>query len=240
MTEAAGALDNGAARLRRVTGILLLLTALTMILALVLSDPAIEEHHVGKVFMQQVERAADRAPAIYVFQVVDVARGFLTAAVGVGLCLILRAQAPGLSLVGLVMFTMSGVFAAGTAFIGAGTTKAAQLYVGGHLEGIGAGSSDLLAMIQVFTILHFGFFLTTFAALGLGIAAFSRSLAWWKAGPRWLSRLGLTSGALLCLSWLTFIKELLFIPFFIGGVLSLIWLIATGIRLTRPARMTSV
>jgi hypothetical protein len=235
MTELAESLDDGAIKLRRVTGILLLFAALTTTLAAVLSDPAIEEHHVGKLFIQQVERAADRAPTIYVFQVVDVVRGFLTAAAGVGLWLILRVQAPGFSLAGLVMFAMSGVFAAGTAFIGAATTNAAQLYVGGHLEGIGAGSSDLLAMIQVFTILHFGFFLTAFAALGLGIAAFSRSLAWSNAAPRWVSRLGLASGALLCTSWLTFINELLFLPFFVGGLLLLVWLITTGIRLTRSA-----
>jgi uncharacterized protein DUF4386 len=236
MTEAAVALDDGATKVRRVTGLLLLLTALTMMLAVVLSDPAIEEHHVGKLFIQQVERAADRVPAIYVFQVVDVVRGFLTAAVGVGLYLMLRGgRTPSLGLAGLVMFAMSGVFAAGTAFVGAGTTNAAQLYVGGHLEGIGAGSTDLLAMIQVFTVLHFGFFLTAFAALGIGIAVFSRSLAWSQAVPRWLAWLGLTSGTLLCSSWLTFINELLFIPFFIGGVLSLVWLITIGIRLAKPA-----
>jgi hypothetical protein len=233
MTDPAPALDQSTARLRRVTGSLLLLTALTMTLAAVLSDPAIEEHHVASRFVEQVERSAARAPGIYVFQVVDVARGFLTAAAGVGLCLMLRAAAPGLGILGLVMFAMSGVFAAGTAFVGAATTKAAQLYGGGHLEGLGDGGKDLLAMIQVFTILHFGFFLAAFAALGIGIAAFSRGLAWSKAAPRWLIRLGLTSGVLLCVSWLTFINEILFIPFFIGGLLSLVWLVVNGIRLMR-------
>lgn len=104
-----------------------------------------------------------------------------------------------------------------------------------HSEGTGAGSSDLIAMIQLFTILHFGFFLTTFVVLGLGIAAFSRSLAWSKSAPRWVGRLGLASGALLCTSWLTFINDLLFLPFFISGLLSLVWLITTDIRLTRRA-----
>lgn len=84
MTELAVNVEDGAVRLRRVTGILLL-AAITMTLATVLSGPAIEEHHVGRLFIQQVERAADRAPAVYVFQVADVARGFLTAAAGVGL-----------------------------------------------------------------------------------------------------------------------------------------------------------
>jgi hypothetical protein len=235
MTEVAVTRDEGASRLRRLTGILLLLTALTMLLALVLSDPAIEEHHVVEQFIDQVEKAADRAPAIYVFQVVDVVRGFLTAASGVGLFLMLRGRDLGLGRAGLVMFAMSGVFAAGEAFIGAGTTNAAQLYSGGHLEGVGAGSDDLLAVIQVFSVLHFGFFLTAFAALGLGVAAFSRSLARANVIPRWLGRLGLVSGVLLCTSWMTFMKEILFLPFFFGGVLSLVWLIATGIRIQRPA-----
>lgn len=233
MTGSIAAVDDGARRLRRVTGILMLLTALSLIVALSLSDPAIEEHHVSRAFMEQVERTADRAPAIYVFQVVEVARGFLVAATGVGLYLMLRSSAPGLSLAGLVMFGMSGVFGAGTAFIGAGTATAAQLYAGGHLEGIGAGSTDLLAVIQVFTILHFAFFLAAFAGLGLGIATFSRSLTSSKAAPRWLIRLGLISGVLLCLSWLTFINEFLFIPFFIGVILSLVWSITMGIRLTK-------
>jgi hypothetical protein len=235
MTEAAAAIDEGSSRLRRTAGILLLLTALTMTLALVLSDPAIEEHHLAKVFTQQVEKAADRAPAIYVFQVVDVVRGLLTAGVGIALYLLLRGPAQGLALAGLVMFAIAGVFAAGEAFIGAATTNAAQLYVGGHLQGIGAGSSDLLAMIQVFTVLHFAFFLTTFAALGVGMAAFSRSYGPSHVVPRWLATLGLVSGALLCTSWLTFIHELLFLPFFFGGLLSLVWLIALGVRLTRTA-----
>jgi hypothetical protein len=218
---------------RRATGVLLLLTAVSLLITLSLSDPAIEEHHVSKKFIEQVERSADRAPGIYAFQVVEVARGFLTASLGVALHLTLRGAAPGLGLGGLVMFGMAGVFTAGTAFIGAGTTTAAQLYSGGHLEGTGAGSTDLLAVIQVFTVLHFAFFLAAFAGLGLGIAAFSRTLKAADAAPRWLVGLGLVSGVLLCLSWLTFIKEILFLPFFLGIVLSLVWLITMGVRLIR-------
>lgn len=241
MTASAVDVEHGAVRVRRATGILLLFTAIAIILAAVLSDPAIEEHHVARSFVQQVERAAERAPMIYVFQVVDVARGLLTAAAGVGLFMILRRQAPGLSLAGLVMFTMSGVFAAGTAFIGAATTSAAQLYVGGHLEGTGAGSSDVLALIQVLSVLHFGFFLTAFAALGVGVAAFSRSLASTARPSRWVTRLGVVSGVLVCTSWLTLINEILFLPFFFGGVLSVIWLATVGVRLTGrgPTRLVA-
>jgi hypothetical protein len=235
MAVSAAALDDPARRLRRRTGWLMLLTALSLLLTVSLSDPAIEEHHVRRLFIEQVEKAADRAPGIYVFQVIEVARGFLMAALGVSLFVLLRGAAPALSLTGLVMFAMSGLFAAGAAFVGAGTTTAAQLYRGGHLEGTGAGSVDLLATIEVLSVLHFGFFLAAFAGLGLGIAAFSRSLQSSSERRRWLIGLGLVSGALLCLGSLTFINEFLFIPFFIGGILSIAWLVAMGIRLARAA-----
>ena len=81
--------------------------------------------------------------------------------------------------------------------------------------------------------MHFAFFLAAFAGLGLGVAAFSRSLSLSGDAPRWVAWLGFASGALLCLSWLTFIKEILFLPFFFGIVLGSVWLVAVGIRLVR-------
>lgn len=225
--------EDSGARLRRTTGILLIVTAVAIAVGVTLSDPAIEEHHIGTRFIEQVEKVADRSPAIYAFQIAEVARGLLMAAVGVCVFLMLRRGTPGLGLTAMMTFSISGVFAVGTAVVGAGLTSAAQLYSGGHLSGIGAGSADVLAVVQVFTILHFGFFLAMFAALGIAIAVTARSLAWLSAVPRWQSRLGLTAGVLLCTSWLTTIHELLFLPFFFGGLLALVWLVVTGIRLTR-------
>jgi hypothetical protein len=223
-------------RLRRVTGLALVVLAVLIPVAMSLSDPAVEDHDDRRMFVQQVENAADRVPVIYVFQVIDVARGLLTAAAGVGLYMLLRRRTIGLGLVGLVMALMSGVFAAATAFVGAGMTTAAQDYVAGRLDGIGTGSLELLEMIRVLAIVHFASFMTALSALGLGILAFSRALAWSTATiPKWLGRAGLVAGTLLCLPWLTFINELLFIPFFVGIVAGMIWLFIAGIKLLRTA-----
>jgi hypothetical protein len=55
--------------------------------------------------------------------------------------------------------------------------RAADDYLGGGLAGIGSGSEDALELIRVLAVLHFGYFLTAFAALGIGTAAFAVGLA---------------------------------------------------------------
>jgi hypothetical protein len=95
----------------------------------------------------------------------------------------------------------------------------------------------VLELIRVLGVLHFGYFLTAFAALGLGAAAFAYALAW-PAGvaPRWLGWLGLVAGGLLVLTPLAVTAEILFLPFFLGSILTIVWLLAAGLWLVlRPA-----
>jgi Domain of unknown function (DUF4386) len=90
----------------------------------------------------------------------------------------------------------------------------------------------VLELIRVLGELHFGYFLTALAALGLGAACFAYALAW-PAGvaPRWLGWLGLLAGGLLLLTPVAVTADVLFLPFFFGAILTLVWLLATGLWL---------
>jgi hypothetical protein len=222
--------------LQRLIGITLLLTALAVVLGAILGDPTVESHDDREKFVDQVEDAADRIPVIYAFQVVEVASGFLTIAAGLGLYLLLRERARLPALAGLLLFVVSCVFAAGRAFVGAAMVRAADDYTGGGLAGIGSGSEDVLELIRVLAVVHFGYFLTAFAALGIGAAAFAYGLAWSTGlAPRWLGWLGLAAGGLLVLTPLAVTVDVLFLPFFFGTILTIVWLVAAGVwLLLRP------
>jgi hypothetical protein len=225
-------------RLHRLTGVALLLTAVAVVLGALLGDPTIESHDDKEKFVEQVKDAADRIPVIYAFQVVEVVSGFLTVAAGVGLYLLLRDRARATALAGLLLFVVSCGFEAGRAFVGAGMIRAADDYTGGGLAGIGSGSGDVLELIRVLAVLHFGYFLTAFAALGIGAAAFAYSLAWsTDIAPRWLGWLGLVAGGLLLLTPLAVTVDVLFLRFFFGAILTVLWLLAAGLWLSlRPPR----
>jgi uncharacterized protein DUF4386 len=220
-------------RAHRLTGVGLLLTGLSVLLGALLGDPTIESHDDRAKFVEQVENAADRIPVVYAFQAVEVVSGFLTLGAGVGLYLLLRERARVAALAGLLLFTVSCVLEVGRAFVGAGMIRAADDYTGGGLAGIGAGSDELLEFIRVLAVLHFGYFLTAFAALGLGAAAFAYGLAWSTAiVSRWLGWLGLVAGVLLLFTPLAVTTDVLFLPFFVGAILAVVWLFAAGIALS--------
>jgi hypothetical protein len=225
-------------RLQRLTGVALVLTALAVVLGALFGDPTIESHDDREKFVEQVENAADRIPVVYAFQVVEVVSGFLTLAAGLGLYLLLRELARVPALAGLLLFAVSCVFETGRAFVGAGMIRAADDYTGGGLAGIGGGSEDVLALIRVLAVLHFGYFLAAFASLGMGAAAFAYGLAWsTRMTPRWLGWLGLVTGVLLLLTPLAVTTDILFLPFFLGALLTLLWLLAAGLSLSlRPSR----
>jgi hypothetical protein len=220
-------------RLQRLTGVALVTTALSVVLGAVLGDPTVESHDDREKFVEQVENAADRIPVIYVFQAVEVVSGFLTLAAGLGLYLLLRERTRVAALSGLLLFVVSCIFEAGRAFVGAGMIRAADDYGGGGLAEIGTGSSDVLELIRVLAVLHFGYFLSAFAALGLGAAAFAYGLAWPTAVlSRWLGWLGLIAGALLLLTPFAVTIDILFFPFFVGAILTVVWLLAAGLTLS--------
>jgi hypothetical protein len=225
-------------RLERLTGITLVLTSVAVVLGALLGDPLVESRDDREKFVEQVGNAADRIPVIYAFQVVEVVSGFLSIAAGLGLYLMLRERARGMALAGLLLFVVSCVFEAGRAFVGAGMVRAADDYGGGGLAGIGSGSEDVLELIRVLAVLHFGYFLTAFAALGLGAGAFAYGLAWsTRVAPRWLGWLGLLAGGLLVLTPLAVTADVLFLPFFFGTILTIVWLLVTGFWLAlRPPR----
>lgn len=219
-------------RLHRLTGVTLLITALVVALGHILGDPTIESHDNRAKFVEEVERAADRIPVIYAFQVVEVVIAFLAVAAGVGLYLLLHERAPGAGLAGLVLFVLSGVFHAGTGIVGAGMVRAADDYAGGGLAGIGRGSEQVLELIRVLAVVHFANFLSAFATLGIGAGVFAYGLAWsTDLAPRWLGWLGLVAAGLLVLTPLAVTAELLFLPFFLGAILTLVWLLAAGVWL---------
>ena len=120
--------------------------------------------------------------------------------------------------------------------------RAADDYVGGGLVGLGTGSDHVLELIRVLAVLHFGQFLTAFATLGMGFAAFAYALAWTtRAAPRWLGWLGLLAGGLLLLTPLAVTADVLFLPFFVGTILTIVWLIAAGLWLAlRPPGATGL
>ena len=225
-------------RLRRLTGVALLLTGLAVTLGAILGDPTIESHDDREKFVEQVGNAADRIPIIYAFQVAEVVSGLLTLAAGVALYLLLRERTRVTALAGLLLFAVACVLETGRAFVGAGMVRAADDYTGGGLAGIGSGSADVLELIRVLAVLHFGYFLTAFAALGLGAAAFAYGLAWSTGiAPQWLGWLGLAAGALLVFTPLAVTTDILFLPFFLGTILTLLWLFAAGLSLAlRPSR----
>jgi Domain of unknown function (DUF4386) len=215
----------------RPTGMALILTGVTAALGATLGDPAIESHDDRERFIEQVADAADRIPAAYTFQIMDVGRGLLALAAAVGLYLLLRERPRGETLLGLALLAVSGVLAAITAIVGAAMVRAADDYTGGGLAGIGTGSNDTLELIRVLAVVHFGSFLTGFAALGIGGAAFAYGLARNRMISQWLGRLGLFAGALLLLTPLALAADVLFLPFFVGTILTLVWLLAAGLSL---------
>jgi hypothetical protein len=115
--------------------------------------------------------------------------------------------------------------------------RAADDYTGGGLAGIGSGSEDALERIRVVAILHFGYFLTAFAALGLGAAASAEAPgrpSSCRAG--WVWR-GLVAGGLLLLTPVAGTVDVLFLPFFFGTILTIVGLLAAGLSLAvRPPR----
>jgi Domain of unknown function (DUF4386) len=224
-------------RLQRLTGVTIVLMALAVGLGHVLGDPTIESHDDRGKFVAEVQNAADRIPVIYAFQAVEVASAFLAVAAGLGLYLFLRNRAGGSGLAGLLLFVLSGVFHAGTGIVGAGMIRAADDYVGGGVVAV-SGSDNVLELIRVLAVLHFANFLAAFAALGIGVGAFAYQLAW-PAGlaPRWLGWLGLIAGGLLVLTPLAVTADVLFLPFFFGAILTLVWLLVAGLMLAlRPVR----
>jgi hypothetical protein len=225
----------------RLTGVLLLLTAVCFVLGLALSDPQIETHGDRSEFIQQVEDVADRVPAIFAFQTLDVIGGLLAVLAAIGLYGMLRDRARVDAVAGLSLFVITAVFTAGRSFVGGAMTVAAEDYVGADLEGLAKGSNELLETINVLSALHFGYFLAGFATLGLGVAAFGYGMRSADIGPRWLGSLGLVAGALVCLTPLALVSEGLFIPFFLGTLLALVWLIGGGLWLVlRGDRLTGV
>jgi hypothetical protein len=226
------------AGLQRPTGLALLLTALAVLLGALLGDPTIESQDDLEKFVEEVESAADRIPVVYVGQAVEVASAFLTLAAGVGLYVLLRERARVAALAGLLLFVVSGVCEIGRAFVGAAMIRAADDYSGNGLPGIGTGSEGVLELIHVLAIVHFGYFLTAFAALGLGGASYAYGLAWsTDTVRRWLGWLGLVAGGLLLLTPLAVTTDILFLPFFFGAILTLAWLFAAGLSLLlRPPR----
>jgi hypothetical protein len=114
---------------------------------------------------------------------VEVAAGFLAVAAGLGLYL-LRERARGMALAGLLLLVISCVLEAGKAFVGAGMVRAADDYGGGGLAGIGSGSEDVLELIRVLAVLHFGTILTLiwFLATGLWLALRPPGPPWQTGG----------------------------------------------------------
>jgi hypothetical protein len=221
-------------RLQRPTGLALVLTALAVVLGALLGDPTIESHDDREKFVEQVESAADRIPVVYAGQAVEVASAFMTIAAGVGLYVLLRERARVAALAGLLLFVVSSVCEIGRAFVGAAMIRAADDYSGNGLPGIGTGSEDVLELIRVLAIVHFGYFLTAFAALGLGAASYAYGLAWsTDIVRRRLGWLGLVAGGLLLLTPLAVTTDILFLPFFFGAILTLAWLFAAGLSLAR-------
>jgi hypothetical protein len=217
-------------RLQRLVGVALVLTSTTVLLGHVLGDPTIESHDDRAKFVEQVEDAASRIPVVYVFQVVEIAAAFVALAAGIFLYLFLRERARGAAVAGLLLFLLSGAFHAGTGMVGAGMIRAADDYAGGGLAGIGSGSEDVLELIRVLAVLHFANFLSGFATLGFGAAAFAYGLAWPAAvAPRWVGWLGLVAGALLLLTPLAVTTDVLFFPFFVGAILAIVWGFAAGV-----------
>jgi hypothetical protein len=218
--------------LQRVAGVTVVLMSAAVVLGHVLGDPTIESHDDRAKFVEEVENAADRIPVVYAFQVLEVATALVALAAGLGLYLLVRERARAAGLAGLLLFVLSGVFHAGTGIVGAGMIRAADDYTGGGLAGIGHGSEELLELIRVLAVLHFANFLSGFATFGFGAAAFAYALAWPGAlAPRWLGWLGVVAGALLVLTPLAVTAEVLFLPFFFGAIMTVVWGLAAGLWL---------
>jgi hypothetical protein len=221
---------------QRAAGIALILAAVGYVLGIVVGDPAVEEYETRETLASKVEDVADRIPAIYAFQIVAVAGSFFAVAGGLGLYLMLRERARGPALAGLLLFLVSAVFNAGTAMVGAGMTLAADDFAGGGIEGVGSGADSTLQLIRSLGAIHFASFLTAFAALGLGAASFAHSLVW-QAGvaPRWLGWLGLVAGALMLFTPFAIATVVFFLPFLLGTILTIVWLLSAGIWLALRA-----
>jgi hypothetical protein len=69
---------------------------------------------------------------------------------------------------------------------------------------------------------------------------FAYALAQSRMISRWLGRLGLSGGVLLLLTPLAVVADLLFLPFFFGAILTLIWLLAVGFSLALRSPDTAV
>lgn len=214
----------------RLTGVALLATTLGLFVAFSYSDPGVESRHDRAAFIQEVTDAAGRMPAIGAAHVVQGLLAVMAIAAGVGLYLLVRRRAPGLGLAGLLTLLLWGTFSALQAMVGAAMVTTAQSYVDGGLAE--AGNDQTLLLIDALGRIHFGTFVATGTLLGLAVLSFARGLSW-PAGlaPRWLGWLGLLAGGLSALLPLALWQELFFLPWFLGTVLTAVWLLVTGFRL---------
>ncbi len=227
--------------MQRATGIGLILAAVGYVLGISVGDPAVEEYETRETLVSRVEDVADRIPAIYAFQTVAVVASFLAVAGALGLYLTLRERARGPALAGLLLVLMSAVFNAATAMVGGSMALAADDFAGGGIEGIGSEADSTLQLLRAFAVVHFASFLTAFAALGLGAACFAYGLAWRVAfAPRWLGWLGAVAGALMLFTPVAATTVVLFLPFFLGAILTIVWLLVAGVWLAlRAPAMTA-
>lgn len=225
-------------KLIRFTGATLLVTPLALFVAFWYSDPGVESRDDRAAFIEEVTGAADKVPTIGVAQAVQGLLALLAVAAGVGLYLLLRRRAPGLGLAGLLVLVLWGAFSAVQAMVGAAMVRAAEVYVdGGPVE---PGSDQSLTLIDALGTVHFGTFIASGTLLGLAVLLFAVGLSWPTGlAPRWLGWLGLVAGGLSALLLLAWAQEVFFLAWFLGNILAVVWLVATGVRfvLIRPSRV---
>jgi hypothetical protein len=226
------------ASLPRAAGVALLLTLLAVAIGHLLGDPTVENQDTRADLVAEVEDAADMAPVIYAFQAVEIATALVVVLAALAIYAMLRERARLGGLAAAALFVLSGIFHAGTGIVGAGMIRAADDYVGAGPDGLGRGSDEVLELIRVLSVMHFANFLAGFALLGFGVGIAAYGLAWpARATPRWLGWLGVVAAALLVLTPLAVTAEVLFLPFFVGALLTLVWLLIAGAWLiARPER----
>lgn len=220
-------------KLARMTGIAFLLLAVASFVSFGFSDPGVESSGEKQEFIKQVSQVPGNGTLGF-GQTVQVATAALAVLGGVGLYLLLRRRSPGLGLGGLLTLVLWGVFTGLQGIVGAAMVDAAKHYLDGGL--IAAQNDATLEIISLLGSLHWGAWLSTWSFLGLSILVFSLGLGWTaRLGPRLLSWLGVVPGVLLSLTVLVTAIEVYFMGWFLGFILSEIWLVAIGIWLLARA-----
>ncbi|HZP26821.1 MAG TPA: hypothetical protein VFB90_07215 [Dehalococcoidia bacterium] len=226
-------------RLNRLTGIVLLLTAIATVLVIVFgmnsdADP-FKKTEIDD-FLRDID---DNRKAMVFGLAVDVVihSGLGLALAGL-LYLLFRGRDRLLALFGFGFLLAAFIASIASGAINAALILVAHDFVKGGPGGMAAGDPAILEVGRALAVSSILVDQSSLTAFGLAVLSFGALITWAPLGaganpPRWLGWFAMLGGLAFVLSWLIAITDAAFVLFIVGGLASLIWMVVLGVWLLR-------